>query len=179
VPPFHKELVRGVASYALEFFAAAPDLDAVYVPIGCGSGICATIAARDALGLKTDVIGVVSQGADCALRSVAAGRPVETARADTFADGMAVRVPVPSAFEIYRHGAARIVAVSDEDVAEAIRVFYRTTHNLAEGAGAAPLAALISERARMAGRRVGVILTGGNIDMATFAEVLGGGTPAP
>ncbi|MGV6846767.1 MAG: threonine dehydratase [Marinibacterium sp.] len=179
VPPFHRELVRGVASYALELFRAAPRLDAVYVPVGCGSGICGTIAARDALGLKTEVIGVVSEAADCVVRSLAAGDLVETDSAGTFADGMAVRVPVRAAFDIYREGASRFVAVSDAAVADAIRLYYRTTHNLAEGAGAAPLAALLGERDRMRGRRVGVILSGGNIDMPKFAEILSGRIPAP
>lgn len=178
VPPFHRELVRGVATYALEFFRAAPELDAVYVPIGCGSGICGTIAARDALGLKTEVIGVVSDAADCALRSVQAGQLVETETAKTFADGMAVRVPVREAFDIYAEGTARIVSVSDDAVAEAIRLYYRCTHNLAEGAGAAGLAALMSEREIMKGRRVGLILSGGNIDASVFSTVLSGGTPA-
>ena len=178
VPPFHRELVRGVATYALEFLRAAPVLDAVYVPIGCGSGICGTIAARDALGLKTEVIGVVSDGADCALRSVQAGRLVETAAAATFADGMAVRVPVQEAYDIYSTGASRIVSVPDDAVAQAIRLYFRCTHNLAEGAGTAGLAALMSERARMKGRRVGLILSGGNIDTEVFAAVLSGGTPA-
>ena len=177
VPPFHRELVRGVATYALEFFRDAPELNAVYVPIGCGSGICGVIAARDALGLRTEVIGVVSDGADHVLRSVREGRLVENDAARTFADGIAVRVPVREAFDIYAEGAARIVAVSDDDVAEAIRLFYRGTHNLAEGAGAAGLAALMGERERMRGKRVGVILSGGNIDTDVFARVLAGQTP--
>ncbi len=177
VPPFHRELVRGVATYGLEMFRDAPPLDAVYVPIGCGSGICGVIAARDALGLETEVIGVVSERADCARRSVAVGRLVETESARTFADGMAVRVPVQAALDIYAQGASRIVAVSDEAVAEAIRLLFRATHNLAEGAGAAGLAALMSERDRMAGRRVGVVLSGGNIDADVFATVLAGDTP--
>ena len=177
VPPFHRELVRGVATYAWEMFAAKPDLHTVYVPIGCGSGICGVIAARDALGLATRVVGVVSEGARCAQLSVAAGRLVETPQARTFADGMAVRVPVQEAFEIYARGADRIIAVSDEAVAEAIRIFYTDTHNLAEGAGAAPLAALMAERAAMAGREVGVILCGGNIDTDWMRTILAGGTP--
>ena len=177
VPPFHHELVRGVATYAWEMFAAKPDLDTVYVPIGCGSGICGVIAARDALGLATRVVGVVSEGARCAQLSVAAGRLVETPQARTFADGMAVRVPVQEAFEIYARGADRIIAVSDDAVAEAIRIFYTDTHNLAEGAGAAPLAALMAERAAMAGREVGVILCGGNIDTDWMRTILAGGTP--
>ncbi|MBB96699.1 MAG: hypothetical protein CML68_19140 [Rhodobacteraceae bacterium] len=177
VPPFHRELVRGVATYGLEFFRDAPALDAVYVPIGCGSGICGVIAARDALGLETEVIGVVSDAADGVARSVAAGRLIESESARTFADGIAVRVPVREAFDIYARGASRIVTVSDAAIAEAIRLFYRATHNLAEGAGAAGLAALMGERERMAGRRVGVVLSGGNIDADVFATVLGGGTP--
>ena len=177
VPPFHPELVRGVSTYALELFTAHPDLDTVYVPIGCGSGICGTILARDALGLKTRVVGVVSTEAQTAKLSVAAGRLVETDSARTFADGMAVRVPVQAAFDIYAKGAERIVAVSDAEVAEAIRVYFSDIHNLAEGAGAAPLAALMQDRAAMAGRKVGVILCGGNIDTDWFLTVMGGGVP--
>jgi threonine dehydratase len=179
VPPFHRELVRGVATYGWELFNAVPDLDTVYVPIGCGSGICGLISARNALGLKTEIVGVVSENADCAKRSVEAGRLVETESAATFADGMAVRVPVQAAFDIYSKGAARIVSVSDDEVAEAIRLFYRCTHNLAEGAGAAPLAGLMQEKDRMAGKKAGVILCGGNIDADWFIEVLQGRTPRP
>ncbi len=177
VPPFHPELVRGVATYALELFSAVPDLDTVYVPIGCGSGICGTILARDALGLKTKVVGVVSENAQTAKLSVEAGRMVETNSARTFADGMAVRVPVQEAFDIYSKGAERIVAVSDAEVAEAIRVYFRDIHNLAEGAGAAPLAALMQEKEAMRGRKVGVILCGGNIDTDWFVTVMRGGVP--
>ncbi|PWE32059.1 threonine dehydratase [Maritimibacter sp. 55A14] len=179
VPPYHRELVRGVATYALEFLTACPDLDTVYVPIGCGSGICGVITARDALGLKTEVVGVVSEAAQCALLSVAAGHLVETPSARTFADGMAVRVPVRAAYDIYAAGAARILAVSDDEVAEAIRVYFRDTHNLTEGAGAAALAGLMQERGRMQGRKTGVILSGGNIDTGWAVEVLRGGTPVP
>lgn len=173
VPPYHRELVRGVATYALELFSAAPDLDTVYVPIGCGSGICAVIAARDALGLTTQVVGVVSTEAEAAKLSFEAGELRETASANTFADGMAVRRPVPEAFAVYAAGAARIVSVTDEQVAEAMRVYYTDTHNLAEGAGAAALAALMQERKDMAGKRVGVILSGGNIDRPVYAKVIG------
>jgi len=179
VPPFHRELVRGVATYALELLTAVPDLDAIYVPIGCGSGICGTILAREALGLETEVVGVVSDKAATAKLSAEAGRPVETETAATFADGMAVRVPVPEALAIYGRKAARIVAVSDAEVAEAVRIYFSDTHNLAEGAGAAPLAALMRERAAMAGRKVAVILCGGNMDRDWFAEVLQGGVPVP
>ena len=177
VPPFHLEIMRGVATYALELFQAAPDLDTIYVPIGCGSGICGLITARDALGLKTRIVGVVSSEAQAAKLSFEAGRMIETETANTFADGMAVRVPVAEAFEIYSKGADRIVAVSDDEVAEAIRIYFRTTHNLAEGAGAAPLAALMQERGKMAGKTVGVILCGANIDTGMFATILRGETP--
>ncbi len=177
VPPFHPQIMRGVATYAMELFRAAPDLDTVYVPIGCGSGICGLITARDALGLKTRIVGVVSTEAAAAKMSFEAGTIIETNSANTFADGMAVRVPVPDSFEIYSKGADRIVAVSDDEVAEAIRLYYRATHNLAEGAGAAPLAALMQERERMAGREVAVILCGGNIDTDLFTQVLQGKTP--
>ena len=179
VPPFHRELVRGVATYGLEFFRAAPRLDAVYVPIGCGSGICGVIAARDALGLSTEVIGVVAETAPGAKLSVEAGCPVATESALTFADGMAVRVPVAEALAIYGPGAARIVSVGENEIAAAVRHYFTDTHNVAEGAGAAGLAALMSERQAMAGKRVGLILSGGNIDSDRFAAALSGATPRP
>ncbi|WP_224815593.1 threonine dehydratase [Hasllibacter sp. MH4015] len=177
VPPFHEELVRGVATYAWELFSNVPDLDTVYVPIGCGSGICGTILARDALGLKTKIVGVVSDAAQTAKLSVEAGHLVETDSAKTFADGMAVRVPVQAAYDIYSKGVERIIAVSDAEVAEAIRTYYHATHNLAEGAGAAPLAGLMQERAAMVGKKVAVILCGGNIDKEWLSTVLLGGVP--
>ncbi len=177
VPPYHDELVRGVATYALELFLAAPHLDTVYVPIGCGSGICGTIMARDALGLKTKIVGVVSRNAQSAKLSFEAGKPVETDSADTFADGMAVRVPVPAALDVYGQGAERIVSVTETEIADAIRLYFQTTHNAAEGAGAAALAALMQERQHMSGKAVGVILTGGNIDTDWYQTVLAGGVP--
>ena len=173
VPPFHPELVKGVATYALELFDAVPDLDTVYVPIGCGSGICAVIAARDALGLNTEVVGVVSSEAAAAKLSFEAGTLRETASANTFADGLAVRRPIAEAFAIYVAGAARILSVDDGEIAEAMRVYYTDTHNLAEGAGAAALAALMQEREAMQGKRVGVILSGGNIDRPLYAKLIG------
>ena len=174
VPPFHRELVRGVATYGLELFRAHPDLDVVYVPIGCGSGICGVISARDALGLKTEVVGVVSAGANGAKRSVEAGRLIETDSADTIADGMAVRVPVREAFDIYARGAARVVEVDDAAISQAMRLYFSATHNVAEGAGAAPLAAALQERARLGGQKVGLVLSGGNVDAALFREILAG-----
>lgn len=179
VPPFHTELVRGVATYAYELLSAQPQIDTLYVPIGCGSGICGCIAARDALGLDTKIVGVVSEHAQTAKLSVEAGKLVETNAANTFADGMAVRVPVQAALDIYGPGAERIVTVSEEAVAEAIRVYYRDIHNLAEGAGAAPLAALMGEADQMAGKEVAVILCGGNIDTDWFLTVMQGGVPKP
>ncbi|MEM9796257.1 MAG: threonine dehydratase [Pseudomonadota bacterium] len=179
VPPFHRELVRGVATYAWELLSAHPEIETLYVPIGCGSGICGCISARDALGHGAEIVGVVSENAQTAKLSVEAGRPVATNSAATFADGMAVRVPVPEALEIYGKGASRILAVSDEEVAAAIRLFWTATHQAAEGAGAVPLAGLLQEKAAMAGRCVAVILCGGNIDAPKMATVLQGGVPAP
>jgi threonine dehydratase len=173
IGPFHPELVAGVGSYAFELFSAVADLDAVYVPIGCGSGISGLIAWRDALGLKTKIVGVVSEQADCYARSWEAGKPVETASANTFADGMAVRVPVPAALEIILAGAERIVRVSDDEVKAAVRHFYSDTHNLVEGAGAAPLAALLKDGKRR-GTRFAVIASGGNIDRPAYLEALAG-----
>lgn len=168
VPSFAPDLVRGVATYALELFEAVPDLDAVYVPIGLGSGICGTILARDLLGLSTHVIGVQSTGADCYAQSFAAGHVVPGNRADTKADGIAVRQPDTEALRIILAGAKRIVTVSDYEIAAAIRAYWTDTHNLIEGAGAAPLAALTQDGETMRGRRVALIASGGNIDLSLF-----------
>lgn len=178
VPSFHPALVKGVATYALEFFRAVPDLHTVYAPIGMGSGICGLIRTRDLLGLETRVVGVVAENAPAVALSFEAGAIVSTNSARTFADGMATRVPHPEAMAIIRAGAERIVRVSDDGIAEAMRVYYEDTHNLVEGAGAAPLAALLQEKDAMAGRKVGVILSGGNVDRPVFAKVLSGETPA-
>jgi threonine dehydratase len=177
VPSFHRDFVIGVSTYAHELFSAAADLDTVYVPIGLGSGICGVICTRDALGLRTKIVGVVSGAANAYLRSFITGQIVPTNTALTFADGMAVRVPDPTALEIIRKGAERIVDVTEDEIAEAIRTIYSATHNCAEGAGAAALAALMKERARLQGRRAGVILTGQNIDREWMQTVLAGGTP--
>ena len=179
VASFHPELVLGVSTYAHELFTAAGDLDAIYVPIGLGSGICGVISMRDMLGRKTKVIGVVSEKANAYALSFAQKRVVPTNSAATFADGVAVRTPNPDATEFINRGADHIVEVSEDQVADAMRLYYRATHNLAEGAGAAALAALTKEQAQMKGKRVGVILTGGNIDGAKFAQVLQGRTPLP
>jgi len=177
LPSFHADLVKGVATYALEMFRAAHDLDAVYVPIGMGSGICGVITVRDLLGLDTQVIGVVAEKAPTVALSYEAGRPVPTTSAATFADGMACRVPDPDALAIIRKGAAHIVRVSEDEIAAAIRAIYEDTHNLAEGAGAAALAALMHERHSMRGKRVGLVLSGGNIDREWLAQLLAGHTP--
>lgn len=177
VPSFHKELVRGISTYALELFSAAPDLDTVYVPVGCGSGICGVISVRDAMGLKTKVVGVVSAQAQTVKLSFESGTLIETEHARTFADGVAVRVPVQEAFDVYSKGADRIVAVDEDDVAEAMRIYFRDTHNVVEGAGAAPLAALLRDRDALRNKDVAIILSGGNIDADMFAAVLRGETP--
>ena len=172
VPAFHPDLIRGVATYALELLEAVEELDTVYVPIGMGSGICGLIQARDLLGLKTEIVGVVSAHADAYAQSVEQGRVVCTESAHTFADGLACRQPLPEALEIIAKGAARVIRVSDQQIAHAIRVYHETTHNTAEGAGAAALAGLISERSRQKGRRVALILSGANIDRLLYAAIL-------
>jgi threonine dehydratase len=177
VPSFHRDLVKGVATYALEMFRAAPELDAVYAPIGMGSGICGLITVRDLLGLETEIIGVVAEKAPAVALSFEAHRPVPTNSCATFADGMACRVPHPEALAVMLAGAARMVQLSEDEIAAAIRHYYEDTHNLAEGAGAAALAALMQEREKMRGKTVGLVLSGGNIDREVFAQVLTGRTP--
>jgi len=172
VPSFHPLLVSGVASYALELLRAVRDLSTVYVPIGLGSGICAMVAVRDALGLKTEVVGVVSAQAPAYAVSFTAREIREAPVTTMLADGMACRTPQPEALEVIWRGVDRIVEVSDSEVAEAIRILFTSTHNAAEGAGAAALAAARQERSRLAGRRTAVVLSGGNIDRALFADVL-------
>ncbi len=173
VPSFHPDLVMGVATYALELFRTAGDIEVLYVPIGQGSGICGCILARDLLGLATEIVGVQSTEAPSYALSFAAGTVVATNSSNTLADGMATRVPDADALAIIRKGASRIAEVSDDEVAAAIRAYWTDTHNLAEGAGAAPLAAAMQEKARLAGKRVGLILTGGNIDFDLFSRWVG------
>jgi threonine dehydratase len=172
IPSFDPALVFGVASYSLELLQARPGLNRVYVPIGLGSGICGMICARNALGLETEIVGVVSSRADAYARSLLAGEPVITATADTIADGMAVRVPNPQALELMKGNIARIVKVDDDEVLAAVNYYFSDTHNIAEGAGAAPLAALLQEKQRNRGCEVGVILSGGNIDKALYGKAL-------
>ncbi len=177
VPPFDPMLVKGVATAGREMLTALQDLDTVYVPIGMGSGACGMIMARDLLGSKTNVVGVIAANAPCIALSLAAGQPVITNTAATFADGMACRVPDPLALDVLKRGVARIVQVSEDEIADAMRAYYEDTHNLAAGAGAAAFAALMQERGKMAGKRVGVVLSGGNVDREVFAKVLAGETP--
>jgi threonine dehydratase len=172
VRTFHPMLVQGVASYGLELFRAVPDLDVVYVPIGQGSGISGLIAAREALGRTAEIVGVVAENAPAYALSFAAARPVATNTADTIADGLAVRVPDEAALAVIASGVARIVTVSEAEIRRAMRILYTDTHNLAEGAGAAAFAAAFRERSRLAGRHVAVILSGGNVDLALFRQVL-------
>jgi threonine dehydratase len=174
VPSFHPDLVMGVATYALELLRQFRDLDVLYVPIGQGSGICGCIMARDLLGLSTEIVGVQSTEAPSFALSFAAGTVVRTNSSNTRADGMATRVPDPEALAVIRKGASRIVQVTDDEIASAIRAYWTDTHNLAEGAGAAPFAAALQEKARIRGKRVGLILTGGNIDLDLFWKWLAG-----
>jgi threonine dehydratase len=172
VSSFDSRLIKGVASYALELFRAVPDLDTFYVPIGLGSGICGAIAARDALGLRTKIVGVVASAAPAYARSLALGRPVSHEVTTRVADGMACRTPVSEALEIIRAGADRVVEVSDDAIEAAMRALYDDTHNVAEGAGAAGLAAILQDRERLQGRPVGFVLTGANVDAEIFRRVL-------
>jgi threonine dehydratase len=177
VPSYHPDLVLGVATFARELFDAAGELDAVYVPVGMGSGISGVIGVRDLLGLHTEVIGVVAEEAPATARSVTAGRVVTTETASTFVDGVACRVPDADAISVICAGAARILTISEGDAAEAMRVQFATTHNVAEPAGALALAGLLSERSWAAGKRVAVIQTGGNADTDLLLQVLSGHTP--
>lgn len=172
VPPYQPDLMLGVATYALELFRAVRDLHTVYVPIGMGSGICGLIGVRDLLGLSTRIVGVQAAGAPSYALSFSEKKIITTESADTFADGMATRVPDSRAFEIILKGAERIVTVTEEEMAGAVRAYFTDTHNVAEGAGAAPLAALLKERAAMRGRKVAVILSGGNIDLDLFLRTV-------
>jgi len=172
VPSFHPLLVTGVATYSLELLRAVPDLDTVYVPIGLGSGICGMLAARDALGLKTEVVGVVSAQAPAYAHSIAVGQLMSHPVSTEIADGMACRTPNSEALEIIRGGVDRIVQVTDDEVREAMRLLFECTHNTSEGAGAAATAAALQERSRIAGSRIAVVMSGGNVDREVFGRVL-------
>ncbi|MEO5803842.1 MAG: threonine dehydratase [Verrucomicrobiota bacterium] len=174
VPSYDEPLMRGVASYALELFQAVPDLDAAYVPIGLGSGICGMIAVRDALGLKTEIIGATAKEAPAYAASFLAGKPIAANVGKTIADGVACRVPDPRAVEIILRGAARLLSLEENEIHAAMRHYFTDAHNVAEGAGALALAALLKEQSSMKEKRVAVILTGGNVDRNIFVPVLGG-----
>ena len=175
LPSFHPWLIEGVSTYAFELLRSVPDVHTVYVPVGQGSGICGVIKARDALGLRTKIVGVVADNAAAYVLSFAKRAPVSTDSADTIADGVACRVPNEAALAIIFKGVERIVSVSEQAILEAMGFYLSDTHNLAEGAGAAPLAALLQERASMAGKRVALVLSGGNLDRALLRRVLEGG----
>ena len=177
-PSFHRDFVVGVATYAHELFTAIDELDTVYVPIGLGSGICGVIGTRDLLGPKTRIVGVVSDApmpiGSRSRRAVSCKPTPRSPSRTAWRCGCRMR----AALEVIRRGTERIVEVSDDEIAEAIRILYSATHTGAEGAGAAPLAALIKERDRLQGRRVAVIVTGQNIDRSWMQTVLAGGTPS-
>ena len=172
VPSFHPLLVRGVASYSLELMQAVPSLDVLYVPIGLGSGICGAVAAREALGRKVDIVGVVSAHAPAYARSFQAKSLVEAPVSTQIADGLACRVPEPDALDIIQRHVSRIVEVTDHEIKEAMRLCFSSTHNVAEGAGAATLAAVYKDRPRLKRKQVGCVLSGGNVDRLLMGPVL-------
>lgn len=174
VPSFHPDLVCGVATAYLELFSAVEAIDVLYVPIGLGSGICGALSAKAALGLQTRVVGVVASAAPAYAKSFRTGRITHAAVADTLADGVACRTPDPRAFKLINEGVERVVVIDEVAIAEAMRLCFRFTHNVIEGAGALALAALLKERDRLAGRRIAAVLTGGNVDSAVFARILAG-----
>jgi threonine dehydratase len=176
VPAFHRDLLLGVASYGLELLRAVPDLDRVYVPIGQGSGICSMIAVRDALGHRAEIVGVVSSHAPAYALSFAQKRNVEHAVTTQLGDGMACRTPEQEALEIIWRGASRIVQVSDAELAHAMRIYFTDTHNVAEGAGPAPLAAALQEGNAIRGKKIGLVFSGGNVDHDVFARILSKGS---
>jgi threonine dehydratase len=174
VPSYHLDIVKGVATYWAELFRAAPDIDVVYVPIGMGSGICAAAAARNLLSPRTKIVGVCSSHALASSRSFAARAVIEAPVATKLGDGMACRKLDAESIAIMVDNVERIVEVTDAELAEAMRAIFRLTHNVAEGAGAAGFAAAWRERESLAGKRVGLSITGGNVDAPVFADVLAG-----
>jgi threonine dehydratase len=177
VPAFHPDLVLGVATYAAELFGAVADLDTVYVPVGMGTGICGLIRTRDLLGLRTEIVGVVAEMAPATALSFEAGRVVRTEAAATFVDGVACRAPEPAAIAQVVAGAARVITVSEDAAAEAMRQLFACTHNVPEPAGALALAAALAEKDRLPGSRIAVVQTGGNVDSSQLRTVLSGRTP--
>jgi len=174
VDSFHERLVMGTATYALELFEGAPTLDTAYVPIGLGSSICGVSAARNALELKTEIVGVVAAESPSYALSFRQRQIVEAPSRTAIADGLACRTPNAQAMEIIWQNVARIVEVTDAEIADAMRALYEDTHNLAEGAGAAALAGALNEKQHQVGKRIGIVLTGGNVDRETYVDVLAG-----
>ena len=176
---FNERLVMGTATFALELLERAPALDAVYVPIGMGSSICGMAAARNALGLQTEIVGVGASECPAYALSFKQGKLVEAPALSKVADGLACRTPNIEALEIIWKEVARIVEVSDAEIADAMLAYFQDTHNLAEGAGAAALAAALKEKNSVQGKRIGILLTGGNVDWATYAAALAGALQQP
>jgi threonine dehydratase len=172
VPSYHPNIVKGVATYWLEFLSAVPNLDVVYVPIGQGSGICSCAAVRNALNLRTKIIGVVAEGAPAYALSFAAGRKIAAPVTTLLADGMACRIPDDASLAVVLDNVERVTQVSEEEIRQAMRMIFTDTHNVAEGAGAAGFAAAMKEKISLGGKRVGIVLTGGNVDHDIFAKVL-------
>lgn len=172
VPSYHRNIVTGVATYWLEFFSAVPNIDVVYVPIGQGSGICSCAAVRNGMNLQTKIVGVVADGAPAYALSFAAGRKVEAPVTTLLADGMACRVPDGDSLQVVLQNVDQIMTVSEQEIAQAMKIYFTDTHNVAEGAGAAGLAAALKEKNALAGKRLGLVISGGNVDHDMFATVL-------
>jgi threonine dehydratase len=172
VPSYHRDIVKGVATYWMEFFSAVTDLEVVYVPIGLGSGICSCCPVRNGMKLKTKIVGVVAEGASAYALSFEAGRKVAAPVSTVLADGMACRVPDEAALEVVLKNVDRIVRVSEEEIRQAMKSYFTDTHNVVEGSGAAGLAAALKEKHALRGKRVGLVVTGGNVDHDVFARVL-------
>ena len=172
VPSYHPDIVKGVATYWLEFFLAVPDLDIVYVPIGQGSGICSCCAVRNGMNLKTKIVGVVAEGAPAYALSFEAGRSVSAPVTTLLADGMACRVADPASLDVVLKNVERVVRVSEEEIGAAMKIYFTDTHNVVEGAGASGLAAAMKEKPQLKGKRIGLVASGGNVDHDVFAKVL-------
>ena len=175
VESFHERLVMGTSTYAMELFEGAPALDVVYVPVGLGSSICGVSAARNALGLKTEIVGVVAAESPSYALSFRQGKVVESPARTLNADGLACRVPNAESVETIAENVARFVEVQEDEIAGAMRAYFEDTHNVAEGAGAAPLAAALQEKESLQGKRIGIVLSGGNVDRDSYAAILAGG----
>jgi threonine dehydratase len=172
VPSYHRDIVRGVATYWLEFFSAVSDVDVVYVPIGQGSGICSCCAVRNGMNLRTKIVGVVPEGAPAYALSFEAGRKVAAPVTTLLGDGMACRVPDEASLAVVLENVERVVRVSEEEMRQAMKIYFTDTHNVVEGAGAAGLAAALKEKHTLQGKRIGLVATGGNVDHDVFAQVL-------